>query len=158
MTTLTAPVRKAGIGPVVVGLDGSPGSAHALRWAAEYARRQDTELVAVHVCEPDQALAPYAPVPEAQAGPEQRRRDDAECLAELVRTTLGTPPAVPVRQVCERANLVRGLLTQAEGASLLVLAPHSGRTTTDGGIGATASDCLRHASCPVVILPPDTQS
>jgi nucleotide-binding universal stress UspA family protein len=155
MTTATAPVRKSGFGPVVVGLDGSPGSAHALRWAAEYARRQDTELVAVHVCEPAQALAPYAPVPETQAGPEERMRDDAECLAELVRATLGTPPAIPVRQVCERANLVRGLLTQAQGASLLVLAPHSERTTTDGGIGATASDCLRHARCPVVILPPE---
>jgi nucleotide-binding universal stress UspA family protein len=157
MTTLTAPVRESGIGPVVVGLDGSPRSARALRWAAEYARRQDTELVAVHVCEPIPLVAPYAPVPALQADPQQRMRDDAECLAELVRTTLGTSPAVPVRQVCERANLVRGLLAQAEGASLLVLAPHCERTTTDSGIGVTASDCIRHARCPVVILPPESR-
>ena len=58
MSAATAGSRRAMLllnpyavgGPVVVGVDGGPRSARALRWAAEEAWRRYTEVVAVHAC------------------------------------------------------------------------------------------------------------
>jgi nucleotide-binding universal stress UspA family protein len=47
MTTDSGP-----IGRIVVGVDGSDGSAAALRWASDLALAEDAELVVVHVVEP----------------------------------------------------------------------------------------------------------
>ena len=148
----TRPGPKTVTGPVVVGMDGTPRSVRALRWAAQDARRRDTDVVAVHACEPAPPVAPYAAVHPPQTDPEQRMREETEHLADLVRDALGTEPAVRVRQVCEPTSPVRALLAHATGASLLVLA-----TTPDpasgAGIGPTALACVRHTPCPVVVLP-----
>ncbi len=34
---------------IVIGLDGSAGSAHALQWAIDMAKGLDAEIVAVHI-------------------------------------------------------------------------------------------------------------
>ena len=142
-------------GPVVVGVDGGPRSVRAVRWAAEEAWRRYTEVVAVHACPPPRPVASYAPVHPPVPDVDQLVATESEHLAELVRAALGDEPLVPVRTVCEPASPVRALLTHAEGASLLVLAT-SVDLATGTGIGATALACVRHAPCPVVILPTES--
>src|SRR2546425_3718812 len=44
---------------IVIGLDGSPGSTHALQWAIDMAKRLGAEIVAVHV----ESLPGYIPAP-----------------------------------------------------------------------------------------------
>ena len=139
-------------GPVVVGVDGGPRSIRALRWAAEEARLRGAVVIAVHACESPGPVAPYAPVHPQQPGWEQQLRDEENHLADLVRDALGVPGVVEVRQVCEPTSPVRALLAHADGAALLVLAT-SADTTGGTGIGATALACVRHAPCPVVVLP-----
>jgi nucleotide-binding universal stress UspA family protein len=138
-------------GPVVVGVDGTPHSVPALRWAAEEALRRFTEVVAVHACVPPPPVASYAPVPPPAPDLDEQVEIETEHLAELVRAALGVEPAVPVRQLCEPASPVRALLSHAEGASLLVLATGID-LATGSGVGPTALACVRHAPCPVVIL------
>lgn len=144
-------------GPVVVGVDCTPRSAEALRWAAREAWRRYTEVIAVHACPPPPPVASYAPVHPPAPDVDQLVEEETEHLTDLVREALGDEPLVPVRTVCEPTSLVRALLTHARGASLLVLAT-GGDLTTGAGVGATALACLRHAVCPVVILPPESRA
>jgi nucleotide-binding universal stress UspA family protein len=145
--TAASPTR-----PVVVGVDGSPRSAHALRWAAEEAQLRGAEVIAVHACEAPSRIAPYAPVHPSGPGPERLLRDGQTHLADLVLDALGVSGGGAVRQVCEQTSPVRALLAHARGASLLVVAA-GGDVAGGAGIGPTALACVRNAGCPVVVLP-----
>jgi transaldolase len=46
------PGAKAVFDRIVVGVDGSEGSAHAVRWCIDLARATDAEVIAVYACEP----------------------------------------------------------------------------------------------------------
>ncbi len=139
-------------GPVVVGVDGTPRSVGALRWAADEAARRGVELVAVHACGVEPVIASYAPVHPSRPDPEEILGTEHDHLAELVRSALGEHPAVPVRAICEATSAIRALLGYGHDASLLVLA-----TSTDQasgvGVGSTALACVRNPPCPVVVLP-----
>jgi nucleotide-binding universal stress UspA family protein len=139
-------------GPIVVGVDGTPRSIGALRWAAREAVLRGVSLLAVHACDPAPALASYAPVDPATPAPDALIGSETEHLAELVRTALGADPALPVQQVCEPTSPIRALLAHGRGASLLVLAT-SADLATGIGLGSTALGCVRHPPCPVVVLP-----
>ena len=151
------PLRPYAVsGPVVVGVDGTPRSVPALRWAAEEAWRRFAEVIAVHACGGSPKVASYAPVHPPTPDVEEQVHQEMQHLADLVRTALGPEPAVPVRIVCEPTSPVRALMAHATDASLLVLAT-SVDLVTGTGLGATALACVRHAPCPVVILPTDNR-
>ncbi|HEY6748039.1 MAG TPA: universal stress protein [Mycobacteriales bacterium] len=137
---------------MVVGVDGTPRSIGALRWAAEEAAHRGTGLWAVHACQPEPAVAPYAPVHPVRPGPDEVVGTETEHLADLVRMALGDRPGVPVRQICKPASAIRTLLAYGHGASMLVLAT-STDLATGVGLGSTALACVRNPPCPVVILP-----
>jgi nucleotide-binding universal stress UspA family protein len=149
-------VRQPGR-PVVVGVDGSERAVDALRWAAAEAARLGCEVVAVLACGDERLTAPYAPV-----GP--RRPTDAataeDRLAETVEAAFHGAPPVPVRLACDPRPAVPALLAHGAGAALLVLATspepalHARLPTGHGG-GSTVLALVRHAPCPVVLLPVD---
>lgn len=155
VSTRQRPDPYAPGGPVVVGVDGGPRSAPALRWAAEEAWRRCTEVVAVHACPPPSPVASYAPVHPPTLNADQLVRAETEHLTGMVREALGDEPLVPIRAVCEPTSPVRALMAHAQGAALLVLAT-SVDLATGTGVGATALACVRHAPCPVVILPTES--
>jgi nucleotide-binding universal stress UspA family protein len=139
--------------PVVVGVDGSDRSVDALRWAGAEAAARGCPVVAVLACGDLPLTAPYAPV--AARGV---LKPPADRLSELVRVAFGGTPPVPVDEVCDPRRPVPALLAHGTGATLLVLAtspepppahPHSGRNTA----GSTALALVKHAPCPVVLLP-----
>ncbi|MEU3250539.1 universal stress protein [Streptomyces sp. NPDC006997] len=142
-----------GSGPaIVVGVDGSPASAAALRWAAEQGRALRAEVVAVHVWEPSgPRIAPYAP---AAARPEadEERIAAARVLAETVRGVMGPRVAGTVRAELIEGPPARVLPRRARHAALLVLGHtmHPQHTTAAGPVGR---ECLRRATVPVVTVP-----
>lgn len=139
---------EASAGPIVVGVDGSPASMAALRWAASMAAAQSCELVAVGVWEPH-PMASYAPA----AGPNADERERAEhALTAAVSDVVAAVPAVRVRQVPAAGLPARVLLHQAEGAGLLVLGTHRHAAAFSPAAGAVALACLRGAPCPVVVV------
>lgn len=131
---------------IVVGVDGTPRTVTALRWAATEALRRDAELHAVLACGDTPRPASYAPVTDASTPAECASRA-AETLAGAVLAAFGASPPVPIHEIVDERAPVPALLDHARDAELLVLA------TRPGGPGSIAMSCLRQPPCPVVVLP-----
>ena len=144
-----SPVR--GTPRIVVGVDESPASLAALRWAAREAGLRATRLQVV--CAWERArwrVAPYASRPHHLAGRDEDRATASARLEGAVRTTLGPAPAVPVTVEVTEGLATQVLLDRAAGAELLVLGGVA--STGRDAIGPVARDCLRHPPCPIVVV------
>ena len=140
---------------LVVGLDGSIGSARGLAWAIDLARALGGEIVAVHVFQliPPMAAA-SAPIPDTSEWQQILRREfENEWCAPLkdagvrYRTIfqLGSPAATLI-------NIAR-----REHADLLVTG-----TRGVGGfkalmLGSVSHQLVLHATVPVVVIPADVE-
>ncbi|HZA17341.1 MAG TPA: universal stress protein [Pseudonocardiaceae bacterium] len=141
---------------VVVGVDGSPASYTALRWALAQAGRTDGRVRAVSCWMPVVARSwkeavtaePVPPVAEQQARAE---RELAQIVAAAVaRVPKGAAP-VAVLQSLVRGAAGQGLVRQAVGADLLVIGHgHRWRELLHRSVSWY---CVRHASCPVLVIP-----
>jgi nucleotide-binding universal stress UspA family protein len=136
--------------PIVLGVDGGPGSVGALRYAVQEASRAGTELRLVHVSPSYLPMAPMMPsIPSeiARAGVEilDRARAEVSRLAPKLQVTTS-------RQVGSR---VAGLVDSATHARLLVVG-HETRVGLDRLLGgATTASVAAHARVPVVAVPAD---
>ncbi|WP_432511397.1 universal stress protein [Kineococcus sp. SYSU DK001] len=117
--------------PVVVGVDGSPAAAAALRFAVQHAAGERAPLRVVGVAHDLDSL-PEAEQALAEAGRVLRGRGPADAL-----TRLGLGPVVPV------------LRAEAGGARLLVV----GRTPV---LGPVAAELLATCPVPLALVPADT--
>ena len=135
---------------IVVGVDDSPASLAALRWAAREAGLRATRLQVVRAWERARwRLAPYA----SRVRPGGRDEDPAAAGARLegaVRTMLGQASAIPVTMEVAEGLATQVLLDRAAGAELLVLGGVA--STGRDAIGPVARDCLRHPPCPIVVV------
>jgi nucleotide-binding universal stress UspA family protein len=142
------------MGTIVVGVDGSEGSLHALRFAADEARLRDAQLRVVLAWEYPVSL--FAGV--GYTVPDAVMLSDFHELAEkrLAEALEAVAPALEGVEV-ER-SVVEGapspaLLEAAKGADLLVVG-----TRGHGGfvgllLGSVSQQCAHHAPCPVTIVP-----
>ena len=137
------PERTAG--RVVVGVDGSPSSIGALRWAAAEAERGDSLL---------QVVSAWHPVSSSSPGTSDLAtiRDRRRVLGELIVELLGARPGIDVVVDVVRGSPAPVLLEAAEESALLVLG-RRGRGGFDGlQLGSVGLHCVMHASCPVAIV------
>jgi nucleotide-binding universal stress UspA family protein len=141
--------QNLGLPRIVVGVDGSSASLAALRWAVREAGLRGTTLHVVRAWE-DAAkrVAPYA----SHACPPDRVEDllDARQRLEdgVTAAVCGASPVAVTVEIAE-GLAARVLLDHADGAEMLVLG--SAGCAPDG-IGPVARACLRHATCPVVVV------
>ena len=134
-------------GLIAVGVDGSPASVTALRWAADLARLSDAEIVAVRAWHVALAcLAPYAPVSRRPTQEGERAGAEADLAGAM------PAPDVKVTAALVRGPPARVLLNQCADADLLVLGGHHADSPLRQTVGAIAATCLRQAPCPVVIV------
>jgi nucleotide-binding universal stress UspA family protein len=147
---------------VVVGVDGSPTAREALRWAVELA---GTTGAAVDVVGAWSHPANYewtvrttnyglVPVPEFPA----REHIEAAVLASLDEAVGGVADsAVPVTRRAVEGNPATVLVAAAADADLLVLGRRGHGRIVDLLLGSVSEHCIRHATCPVVVVPlPET--
>lgn len=136
-------------GPVVVGLDGSPHSRGALRFAFDAAARYGCELVAEQVWQDPEPTPVVPPLEhELAAWQDEARRSLSEQLAGWGESY----PQVPVRQIAQRGRPVTELAVASEEARLLVVG-HRGHGAVAGLVlGSVAMGVLHRASCPVAVV------
>ncbi|UXA19597.1 universal stress protein [Mycobacterium sp. SMC-4] len=130
--------------PVVVGVDGSPASEHAIAIAYEEASRRGVELVAVHTW----SDAGYE-LPGAEWSNVQPEED--MLLAERLAGYRDRYPDVPVRRVLKRDQPARRLLEEAENAQLLVVGSHGRGGFTGMLLGSVGSEVVQSARIPVIV-------
>lgn len=134
-------------GRIVVGVDGSPESRSALRWACEEARRRHAVLEAVTAWQP-----PWTgPHHNLDVVSHLARARAAEALEDAV--TAVVPPAMPVNKAVVEGPVARVLLSKAIGASALVLGSRGLSDLAAVAFGSVSKSCAHRAPCPVVIIP-----
>jgi nucleotide-binding universal stress UspA family protein len=143
--------------PVVVGVDGSPASYTALRWALSCAARTGAQVCATRCWMPVVARGWEAVVIAEPVPPEAEQEARAEReLAEVVAAALARVPdgaaGVAVRQRVVRGPAGPVLVAEADGADLLVVG--HGPRVAELLHRSVSWYCVRHATCPVLVIPP----
>ncbi|MCS7483692.1 universal stress protein [Umezawaea endophytica] len=139
---------------VVVGVDGSPASAAALRWALEEAVRLGAKVEVITARERELAFTPATTAGPPQHG-EKPHRHPVQELHDLVKTSScrwENPPKMTA--VVLVGDPVEELARSSRHADLLVLGAHGHGKAAGVLLGRVVSGCLRRSACPVVVIPP----
>lgn len=128
----------------------TPAAERALLYLEHLARLESAEVVVLHVYElPERYLATqgYAPlVEQLEMVAQEVVNDTVEYLQKAGISALGIIHAgVPARTILETA--------QDEKVSLIVLGTRGPSNMTDILLGDVSMEVLRHASCPVFLVP-----
>lgn len=137
--------------PIVVGVDGSPASEAALRWALAMQAGTGSPVRAVMVATPP--VVPVSSLDGWAAFPEPDPFDAAVLLQRTVNRAVADPAArAAIEQRVVMGGVMDSLLDQAGDASLLVI----GQTGRSLGrrLLSTARQVVVKAPCPVVVVPP----
>lgn len=138
---------------VVVGVDGSPGSERALRFAVEEARQRGATLRVVSAWHFPVMVNGGGGVLVAPIGQMDFEESARHVLEKSLLAMAEEIKDVAVEQVVEQGQAAQVLLKEAEGADLLVVG-----TRGHGGfagllLGSVSQQCAHHAHCPVAIVP-----
>src|SRR6266545_6560220 len=139
-------------GAIVVGVDGSDSGRRALRWAAGQAATGGNELDAVIAW----SFEPYA-YPGVDSGQAARTRAERILAVEVAAVVAELPSAPPIRQLAIEGTPARVLVEAAGQARMLVVGSHGHGKLFDTLLGSVSTACVRHAVCPVVVVPPDRE-
>ena len=132
---------------IVVGVDGSPSSQRAVRWAAQQAKLTGATLRAVSSWRWPNYITIVPPGVDLAA-------DTRRTLDEVLQEALTGTEEVSVSRHVIEGPPGPALLTQAQDATLLVVGAQ-GRAAFPGMLlGSVAEYCVRHGSCPVVVVRP----
>ncbi|HEX5596706.1 MAG TPA: universal stress protein [Micromonosporaceae bacterium] len=138
--------------PVIVGIDGSPGSAPALAVAADEAAARGRPLVVLHVWSID-AFDEVRPTYQETEAAAQAAAETL--LAEAVSEVRHRHPELPVEERLVHALDPERVLTEASQSAALVVVGARGRGGFVGLLlGSVSQALVRHSHCPVVIAHP----
>ncbi|MFG3618466.1 universal stress protein [Nocardia sp. NPDC047654] len=129
------------VGPVIVGVDGSPCSARAVEIAFEEAAHRSAELVAVHTWS---EFFRYDSRAEMQ-------QEGEHLLSESLAGYGERYPQVPVRRVVAEDRPARRLLEVGANARLIVVGSHGRGGFAGMTLGSVSQAVLHGATVPVLI-------
>jgi nucleotide-binding universal stress UspA family protein len=138
---------------IIVGLDGSGHSRHALEWAVREAAARHLPLVVITVYQAavgvwGSAIAdPTDPVLAEQA------RKAAQAQVDEVFAEFGGSPPTTVTVRAVGGDPAQELFSAAEEADLVVVGARGTGGFARLPLGSVASHLAHHAYCPVVIIP-----
>jgi nucleotide-binding universal stress UspA family protein len=148
-------VRSKIVGRVIVGVDGSPGSLEALRFALGQARLLGATLMPVLAWRiPGGELAARR-APSASYAQLVREMAESQLLQAFDEGLGGMPEDVPTEALLIRGEAGPALVQAADRRSDQLVIGAGRRGTLRHAIhGSTARYCLAHAVCPVIAVPP----
>ncbi|MEY9213914.1 universal stress protein [Thermobifida halotolerans] len=149
-------MEHSGPGWVVVGVDGSDSSRHALEWSAREARSRGAGLwivTALEIADPQDPFAgPVAPA-DVEESPQFR---EGQALLDYAERWVGRLyPELEVRSRLVLRSPAEALLEAAEepGAAVVVVGSRGRGTLASAFAGSVGVELAAHSPVPVVVLP-----
>jgi nucleotide-binding universal stress UspA family protein len=141
-----AAAHLPGTGPVVVGVDGSTGSAAAVEFAFDQAAARGTGLIAVYAWG-------ILPKGAGDDDPFQEQQAAETALAEALAGWQDKYPDVHVqRRAIHSLVPVHTILDESQGASLIVVGPRGRGGFAGLLLGSVGDGLVRHAGAPVAVV------
>lgn len=136
---------------IVVGIDGSPQSQKALRFALSEARVRGEELRAVSVWRYEPSL--LADHETGFGAHDKDRVAAARTAAQVELDTVLAGARVPATEllVCE-GDPAQVLIEESRTADMLVVGSRGRGGVTGALLGSVSHDCASHAHCPVTVV------
>jgi nucleotide-binding universal stress UspA family protein len=142
------------MGTIVVGVDGSPSSLEALRWAVDEARIRGDRLRLVHAWNAV-PMTPLSSAPFVVIGdlPELERSVAANA-EHVLAAALGEVDVsdLEVEQRVVRGDAAGAILDAAQDADLLVVGSRGHGGFAGLLLGSVGHALVHHATCPVAII------
>jgi nucleotide-binding universal stress UspA family protein len=138
-------------GPVVVGVDGSLGSASAVGFAIDEAARRGTTLTVVHAwgvfdSGRQSDVLPMVYEPDSLQGQEQR------VLSESLAGWAQQYPEVPIQPELVRGRPAAALIERSQTAQLMVTGARGRGGFTGLLLGSVSQTLMHHAGCSVAVV------
>jgi nucleotide-binding universal stress UspA family protein len=139
---------------IVVGVDSSPNSKTALRWAMAQARLTGASIEAVAAWqEPPTTGYSYGWLPDMYDG-DSLAAITEKVLAETLADVAGQhAEPVEIRTRVVQGHPAQVLLEAADGAQMLVLGSRGHGAFAGMLLGSVSQHCVHHPPCPVVVVP-----
>jgi nucleotide-binding universal stress UspA family protein len=133
---------------IVAGVDGSPSSTAALRWAIRQAKLTGCVVEAVIAWEVPASfgLAPVVDDALDFAG------DAGKVLFETLNEVAGEDPDVIIRPSVREGQAAEVLIRAARGADLLVVGRRGHGGFARALLGSISQQCVHHSPCPVLVI------
>lgn len=133
--------------PVVVGVDLSEGSKHALRWAADLAERLNAGLDVVSAW-----MLPAGYGWDALQLDWDPAAEREQWVTEMVDEVLGTARPVDLNVLVYEAAAARLLIELSEQALMIVVGSRGLGGFTGLLLGSVSAKVAEHARCPVLVV------
>ncbi|GAA2987368.1 universal stress protein [Streptosporangium longisporum] len=141
--------------PIIVGVDGSPPSLHALTWAAQEATLRKAPLRIAHAALRWAYDVPLAPQPAHWGPAEEAARN--ELLHHAAEQAHSDAPTLKITTEILDGNPAEAITTAATTAQLIVVGHRGLGGFTGLLLGSVSTNLAAHSPCPVVIVnPPHT--
>ncbi|MFE0458809.1 universal stress protein [Kitasatospora sp. NPDC058965] len=143
MTEQDEPQRR-----IVVGVDGSPSSIDALRWAVDQARSSGASIEAITAWQYPVSTGWSVPI----AADEDLAGMALKVLDDVVARATDPDRPVEIHPRVVQGDTVACLLEAARSADLLVVGSRGHGGFVGALLGSVSGHCVQHAPCPVVVV------
>ncbi len=131
---------------IVVGVDGSPESVMALKWAHKLAHALDATITAVTAWHVETVFGSYV-IPDWD--PDANAR---QILKDAVQEAFGGNPPEGFTGVCIRGTPAKVLMEDSKSAQMLIVGSRGHGGFAGMLLGSVSSACAEHAGCPVLVV------
>ena len=141
-----------GVPRIVVGVDGSPSSRAALRWAVRQAKFTGGSVDAVIAWQIPTALRSYGWAPIYVEEAADFRGDARKTIEAVISDEVEPADSKLVRSQVVNGHPAQVLLDVAADAELLVVGSRGHGGFAEALLGSVGQHCVHHAHCPVLIM------
>ena len=148
-------MAESASGGIIVGVDGSPGSRHALEWLVGHRSMFDGPIIPVVSFDlpvTADGLSPLGMLGSDYQYSEDAERSSNETVAAVDPTLLDSVRVLP------EGHAGKMLIAEAEGHELLVVGCRGRSAAAETLLGSVGSFCVSHSKVPVAIIPKEVET